>query len=90
MGREGEAAIGGSREGDANIGGGGGGGEGEGRRGTGCRRHHHLSSVSKTKFVPTRVLHATFFTVSTPSSRFSFPRSLEQEERLRSFSRGEE
>lgn len=35
MGREGEAAIGGSREGDANIGGGGGGGEGE--RGEGGR-----------------------------------------------------
>lgn len=62
----------GSREGDDDI-------DGEGEEGQlgsrRCRRHHHLSSVSKTKFVPTRLLHATFFIVSTPSFRFSSPRS---------------
>lgn len=64
----------GSREGDDDIGEGRGGVEGQpgSRR---CRHHHHLSSVSKTKFVPTRLLHATFFIVSTPSFRFSSPRS---------------
>lgn len=73
MGRERPRSVG-SREGDEDIGGGRGGVEGQpgSRR---CRRHHHLSSVSKTKFVPTRLLHATFFIVSTPSFRFSSPRS---------------
>lgn len=71
MGRERPRSVG-SREGDDDI-------DGEGEEGQlgsrRCRRHHHLSSVSKTKFVPTRLLHATFFIVSTPSFRFSSPRS---------------
>lgn len=70
----------GSREGDARYRWRGGGGR-EAKRNTVARRcHHHLSSVSKTKFVPTRLLHATFFIVSTPSFRFSFPRSSSKEE----------
>lgn len=64
----------GSREGDEDIGGGRGGVEGQpgSRR---CRHHHHLSSVSKTKFVPTRLLHATFFILSFFFSSFVWRRS---------------
>lgn len=73
MGRERPRSVG-SREGDEDIGGGRGGVEGQpgSRR---CRRHHHLSSVSKTKFVPTRLLHATFFILSFFFSSFVWRRS---------------
>lgn len=73
----------GSREGDEDIGGGRGGVEGQpgSRR---CRRHHHLSSVSKTKFVPTRLLHATFFILSFFFSSFVWKRRRRSDAVIRS------